>query len=122
LSEGLKAGKKIDELVKAQKLTLEALPDIDIANPPQEVPNSFYIAQEAAMTAVGGVSHAVDVDNGKATVLVYVSAKELRKRPDAAELRKSQVESISDQERRSLFQAWFKKQHEAARISFAKLG
>ncbi|WP_397379342.1 peptidyl-prolyl cis-trans isomerase [Prosthecobacter sp.] len=122
LSEGLKAGKKIDELVKAQKLTLEALPDIDIANPPQEVPNSFYIAQEAAMTAVGGVSHAVDVDNGKATVLVYVSAKELRKRPDAAELRKSQVESISDQERRSLFQAWFKKQHEAARIAYAKLG
>jgi hypothetical protein len=122
LSEGLKAGKKIDELVKAQKLTLEPLPDIDIANPPQEVPNSFYIAQEAAMTAVGSVSHAVDVDNGKATVLVYVSAKELRKRPDAAELRKNQVESISDQERRSLFQAWFKKQHEAAHIAFAKLG
>lgn len=122
LSEGLKAGKKIDELVNAQKLTLEALPDIDIANPPQEVPNSFYIAQEAASTAVGSVSHAVDVDNGKATVLVYVSAKELRKRPDAAELRKSQVESLSDQERRSLFQAWFKKQHEAAHISYAKLG
>ena len=122
LTEGLKAGKKIDELVKAQKLTLEALPDIDIANPPQEVPNSFYIAQEAANTAVGGISHAVDVDNGKATVLVYVSAKELRKRPDSAELRKSQVESISDQERRSLFQAWFKKQHEAARIAYAKLG
>ncbi len=122
LSAGLKEGKKIDELVKAQKLTLEALPDIDTANPPQEVPNSFYIAQEAAMTAVGSVSHAVDVDNGKATLLVYVSAKELRKRPDAVELRKSQVESLSDQERRSLFQAWFKKQHEAARVSFAKLG
>lgn len=122
LSEGLTAGKKIDDLVKAQKLTLQPLPDIDTANPPQEVPNSFDIAQEAAKTAVGSISHAVDVDNGKATVLVYVSAKELRKRPDSAELRKSQVESLSNQERRSLFQAWFKKQHEAARIAIAKLG
>ncbi|MCF7787464.1 MAG: peptidyl-prolyl cis-trans isomerase [Prosthecobacter sp.] len=122
LSEGLKAGKKIEDLVKAQKLTLQPLPDIDIANPPQEVSNSFYIAQEAAMTAVGSISHAVDIDNGKATLLVYVSAKELRKRPDSAELRKNQVQFLSDRERARLFQAWFKKQHEAARISFAKLG
>lgn len=120
LSEGLKAGKKIDELVKAQKLTLEQLPDIDTANPPTEIPNSFLIGQEAAKTAVGSVSRAVDFDKG--TLLIYVSAKELRKRPDATELRKNQVESLSGQERMSLFQAWFKKQHEAARIVIAKLG
>ncbi len=120
LSEGLKAGKKIDELVKAQKLTLEPLPDIDTANPPTELPNSFLIGQEAAKTAVGSISHAVDFDKG--TLLIYVSAKELRKRPDSAELRKNQVESLSGQERMSLFQAWFKKQHEAARIVIAKLG
>ncbi|MDI1314087.1 peptidyl-prolyl cis-trans isomerase [Prosthecobacter sp.] len=120
LIEGLKSGKKIDELVKAQKLTLESLPDIDTANPPTEVPNSFLIGQEAAKTAVGSISHAVDFDKG--TLLIYVSAKELRKRPDAVELRKNQVESLSDQERMSLFQAWFKKQHEAARIVIAKLG
>jgi peptidyl-prolyl cis-trans isomerase D len=120
LSEGLKAGKKIDELVKAQKLTLETLPDIDTANPPTELPNSFLIGQEAAKTAVGSISHAVDFDKG--TLLIYVSAKELRKRPDAVELRKNQVESLSGQERMSLFQAWFKKQHEAAKIVIAKLG
>ena len=52
LNDGLKAGKKIEDLVKDQKLTLDALPDIDTANPPQEVPNGFLIAQEAAKTAV----------------------------------------------------------------------
>jgi len=120
LSEGLKAGKKIDELVKAQKLTLESLPDIDTANPPAEVPNGFLIAKEAAKTAVGSLSHAVDFDKG--TLLIYVSAKELRKRTDSAEVRKTQIESLSREERMSLFHAWFKKQHDAARIVFAQLG
>jgi len=120
LSEGLKAGKKIEDLVKDQKLTLQPLPDIDTANPPQEVPNGFLIAQEAAKTATGGISRAVDFDKG--TLLIYVSAKELRKRPDAADVRKNQVESLSRQERTSLFHAWFKKQHEAARVVVAKLG
>ena len=120
LSEGLKAGKKIEDLVKDKKLALEPLPDIDAANPPQEVPNGFLIAQEAAKTAVGSISRAVDFDKG--TLLIYVSAKELRKRPDAADVRKNQVESLSRQERMSLFHAWFKKQHEAACIVIAKLG
>lgn len=120
LSEGLKAGKKIEDLVKDKKLTLEPLPDIDTANPPQEIPNGFLIAQEAAKTAVGGISRAVDFDKG--TLLIYVSAKELRKRPDSADVRKTQVESLSNQERMSLFHAWFKKQHEAAHVVIAKLG
>ncbi len=84
------------------------------------MPNGFLIAKEAAKTAVGSISHAVDYDKG--TMLVYVSAKELRKRPDAAEVRKTQVDSLSQQERVSLFRAWFKKQQEAARIVVAKLG
>ena len=119
LIDGLKAGKKIEDLVKDKKLTLESLPDIDTANPPQEVPNGFLIAQEAAKTAVGSISRAVDFDKG--TLLIYVSAKELRKRPDGADMRKNQLEDLSTRERRSLFQAWFKKQHEAARIVIAKL-
>jgi len=120
LNEGLKAGKKIEDLVKDQKLTLDALPDIDTANPPQEVPNGFLIAREAAKTAVGSISHGVDYDKG--TLLIYVSAKELRKRPDSVEVRKNQVESLSRQERMSLFHAWFKRQHEAAKVVVAKLG
>jgi parvulin-like peptidyl-prolyl isomerase len=120
LADGLKAGKKIEDLVKEKKLTLQKLPDIDTANPPQEEPNGFLIAQEAAKTGVGAISRAVDFDKG--TLLIYVSAKELRKRPDSAELRKSQSSNLSTQERRSLFQAWFKKQQESARVVVAKMG
>lgn len=120
LADGLKAGKKIDDLVKDKKLALQKLPDIDTANPPQEEPNGFLIAQEAAKTGVGAISRAVDFDKG--TLLIYVSAKELRKRPDSAELRKSQGTNLSAQERRSLFQAWFKKQQESARVAIAKMG
>jgi hypothetical protein len=119
LNTGLKAGKKIDDLVKELKLTLTPLPDIDIATPPQDVPNGFLIAQEAAKTAPGGISSAVDYDKG--TLLIYVSAKELRKRPDGADLRKGQADSISQQERMSLFQSWFKKKHDEARV-VSKLG
>ncbi|WP_395747046.1 peptidylprolyl isomerase [Prosthecobacter sp.] len=120
ISEGLKAGKKIEDIVKDKKLTLQPLPTIDLADPPQDVPNAFAIAKEAAKTPVGGISHGVDFDKG--TLLIYVSSKELWKRPDSAELRKNQVESLSNQERMVLFQAWFKKQHDAARVSFAKFG
>ena len=119
LTAGLKAGKKIDDLVKELKLTLTALPDIDIANPPQDVPNGFLIAQTAAKTAAGGISNGVDYDKG--TLLIYVSAKELRKRPDGADLRKSQADSLAQQERMSLFQAWFKKKHDEAKV-VSKLG
>lgn len=117
LNEGLKAGKKIEELAKAKNLTLVALPDIEISNPPQDVPNAFLIAQEAAKTAVGTVSRAVDYDKG--TLLVYVSARELRKRPDSATARQGQVESLSRQEGQRLFNAWFKKKHDEAHVQSA---
>ncbi len=119
LNEGLKAGKNITELAKEKKLTLEALPDIDIANPPQEVPNSFLIAQQAAKTPVGSVSNAVDYDKG--TLLIYVEAKELRKRPDADAVRASQVENLSRQEAQRLFNAWFARKKEEAKVQM-KIG
>ncbi|MGV3660265.1 MAG: peptidyl-prolyl cis-trans isomerase [Prosthecobacter sp.] len=117
LNDGLKAGKKIEDLAKEKNLKLEALPDIDIANPPQDVPNGFLIAQQAAKTAPNTISNAVDFDKG--TLLVYVSAKELRKRPDSTTVRQSQVENLSRQESQRLFNAWFKKQHEAAKVKTA---
>lgn len=114
LNDGLKAGKKIEDLAKEKQLTLVPLPDIDIANPPQDVPNAFLIAQQAAKTAPNGVSNAVDYDKG--TLLVYVREKELRKRPDAVDVRKNQVESLSRQESTRLFNAWFKKRYEEAQV------
>ncbi len=117
LNDGLKAGKKIEDLLKEKNLKLEALPDIDIANPPQDVPNAFLIAQQAAKTAPNTISNAVDYDKG--TLLIYVTAKELRKRPDSATVRQSQVDNLSRQESQRLFNAWFKKQHEAAQVKTA---
>ncbi len=119
LAEGLKAGKKIEDLAKEKKLTLEALPDMDAANPSPDVPNGFLIAKQAAQTAVGGVSAAVDYDKG--TLLVYVRAKELHKRPNSADLRGNQEQSLSQQERNSLFEAWFKKKSAEAKVAH-KLG
>jgi len=114
LNAGLKAGKKIEDLLKEKKLALEALPDIDVASPPQDVPNAFLIAREAGQTAPGSVSKAVDYDKG--TLLIYVSAKELRKSPGAADRRQDQARSLSQQERMSLFHAWFKKKHDTAKV------
>jgi len=114
LNEGLKAGKKIAEMAKEKNLTLEKLPDIDIANPPQEVPNGFLIAQQAAATAVGAVSTAVDYDKG--TLLIYVAEKELRKRPDGDMLRKDQMNSLSQEESQRVFSAWFARKKEEAKV------
>lgn len=114
LADGLKAGKKIEDLAKEKKLTLEALPDLDIANPPQELPNGAAIAQEAAKTAVGAISRAVDNDQG--TLLIYVSAKELRKSPDAASLRQSEIDNLSQRERMQLFRTWFAKKRTEAKV------
>lgn len=117
LNEGLKAGKKIEDLAKEKNLKLEALPDIDVANPSQEVPNAFLIAQQAAKAAANTVSNAIDYDKG--TLLVYVSAKELRKRPDSATVRQNQVDSLSRQESSVLYHSWFRKQREAAKVKMA---
>lgn len=114
LNEGLKAGKKIEDVAKEKNLKLEALPDIDIANPPQDVPNAFLIAQQGAKTAPNSVSNAIPYDKG--TLLVYVRAKELRKRPDSATVRQNQVDSLSQLESRELFRAWFKQRYEEAKV------
>lgn len=119
LADGLKAGKKIEDLAKEKKLTLEALPEINIANPPQELPNGAAIAQEAAQTAIGSLSKAVDYDKG--TLLIYVAAKELRKSPDSANLRKSEVDGLSQRERMQLFRTWFAKKRTEAKVE-NKLG
>jgi hypothetical protein len=114
IASGLKDKKKIEDLVKEKKLTLSPVTDLDAATPAPNVPNSTQIAAEAAKTGVGQISQAVDTDKG--TVLVYVNAKELRKSDNAASLRKQQADSLADREGEGVFQAWFAKKVEEARI------
>ncbi len=111
---GLKDKKKIEDLVKEKKLTLNTVADIPSASPPADVPNADKIAPAAAKTAVGQISQAVDFDKG--TLLVYVKEKILFKSDSAATMRKQQVDSLASKERDGLFNSWFSKKIEEARI------
>ncbi len=113
LQEGLKAGKKIDDLAKDKKLTLAPVKEFTIAEPPTDLPNAQQLGREAEKTAAGEVTKAVDTDTG--ATLVFVAARELRKRDDSAALRKNTEDRNASQERSLLFNAWFAgKRKEAA--------
>jgi len=114
LVAGLKDKKKIEDLVKDKKLTLAPVIELDAATPAPNIPNSSQIAREAQKTGVGQISQAVDTDKG--TVLVFVIAKELRKCDNAASLRKQQADSLASKEGDGIFEAWFAKKVEEARI------
>ncbi|MES2595752.1 MAG: peptidyl-prolyl cis-trans isomerase [Verrucomicrobiota bacterium] len=105
IQEGLKGGKKIDEIAKEKKLTLDAVKDLTVNEPAADLPNAVEIAREAEKAAAGDVTKAVNTDKG--ATLVYVSAKELRKRDDSAALRKNTEDIRTSQERDRLFNSWF---------------
>lgn len=113
LADGLKAGKKIEDLAKEKKLTLSPIKDITVAEPPQDIPNGYLIARQAQDTPAGELTKAIDNDSG--SLIVYVSAKELRKRDDSASLRDNLGTSRADQERTRLFGAWFNSRREEAK-------
>lgn len=115
IQEGLKAGKKIEDIAKDKKLTLAAVKELTVNEPPTDLPNAFQIAREAENTAAGEVAKAVDTDTG-ATV-VYVAARELRKRDDSAALRKNTEDRNASQERNRLFKAWFASKRKEAGVS-----
>lgn len=112
LQEGLKAGKKIEDIAKEKKLTLAAVKELTIDEPAKDLPNAVEIAREAEKVAAGDVSKAVNTDKG--AVLTYVAAKELRKRDDSASLRKNTEDTRASQERDRLFQSWFSTKHAEA--------
>ena len=120
IAAGLKDKKKIEDLVKEKKLTLTALEPIGNGIPPPAgAQNIQQITEAARTTADGQISKPVDIEGGN--ILVYVSAKELRKSDASAVARKSQVDNLSARERDGIFQAWFGRQLEAAAISMPQL-
>ncbi|MCX6853583.1 MAG: peptidyl-prolyl cis-trans isomerase [Verrucomicrobia bacterium] len=116
LTDGLKAGKKVEDLAKDKKLTLAPVKELSIAEPPADLPNAYQISPEAEKTPAGAVTKAIDTDTG--AILVYVSARELRKRDDSAALRKTTEDRNASDERKRLFEAWFagKRKEAAVRI------
>ncbi|SKB06400.1 SurA N-terminal domain-containing protein [Prosthecobacter debontii] len=113
LADGLKAGKKIADLAKEKKLTLSPVTEITVAEPAQDVANGYLIARQAQDVAAGELSKVIDTDSG--SLLVYVTAKELRKRDDSANLRDNLGNSRADQERTRLFDAWFNRRREESK-------
>jgi parvulin-like peptidyl-prolyl isomerase len=113
LADGIKAGKKIAEVAKAQKLTLSPVTDVTVAEPDMAVTHSNLIASQARDTPAGELSKVIETETG--AMLVYVASKELRKRDDSAALRDNMGTSRADQERRRLFDAWFSSRREAAK-------
>lgn len=108
LVDGLKAGKKVEELAKGKEgWTVELLPDFTTNNPPPNHPNGQQIAADAGNTPASGVTKPITTEKG--VTLVVVNAKELYKREDTASLKQSEESSQASQMRSELFKAWFGK-------------
>jgi len=114
IEDGLKAGKKIDDVVKEKKLTLTPQTELDVSQPPPELENGYQIAREAEHTPAGAITKAIDTDKG--ATLVYVHAKELRKREDSSTLRKNTEDSSARMERMRIFNAWFNRKRQEAKV------
>jgi hypothetical protein len=118
LVDGLKAGKKLDELTKGKEgWKVESLPDFTTGNPPPNNPNGQQIATDAGNTAAGGVTKPITTETG--VILVVVTAKELYKRDDTATLKQSEESSIASQMRSEMFKAWFGKVRTQAAMKVA---
>ncbi len=105
LQDALKAGKKLDDVVKEKAWKSEALAELTPGNPPPGLDKGAEIAKSAAETPVNGVALPITTDTG--SLLVVVTSKELRKRDDSATMKQSQESSIAQQTKSALFKAWF---------------
>ena len=114
LAAGLKAGKKIGDLVKEKNLALVDLPEYSPASPSPEMPVGREITSAAVKLPAGQISTPVESDTG--AVLVYVNAKELRKRDDSATLKQNVQDSIVFREQFEVFKAWFEKKRDESKL------
>jgi PPIC-type PPIASE domain/SurA N-terminal domain len=114
LADGLKAGKKMEDLSKDKNLKWEPVKELTIAEPPAEMANAFEIAREAEKTPAGEVTKAITTASGAS--LIYVASKELRKQDNSAALKKTIQERAEQQERTRLFSSWFSSQRELAKL------
>ena len=105
--EGLKAGKKLDELAKTSALKVEALPEFSPNNPPPDNKVVGLIAKDAAKTATNGATKPVTTETGVA--FAVVTYKELRKSDQSASLKQSEETAQASTAKSEMFKAWFGK-------------
>lgn len=114
LADGLKAGKKLDDLAKDKKLKVESLPEFSPANPPPDNKTIPQISKDLATTAVNGVTKPVSTEAG--ALIAVVTAKELRKNDQSTSLKDSEATQLASAMKSELFKAWFGKQRTDANM------
>lgn len=105
VEDAIKAGKKFEDAAKEAKLTAQMLPEFSPSNPPTDLSNGNEIASEAEKTPAGQFTKPLSTENG--VILVYVVAKELRKREDGDKSKAGIEKSLSTFNQRNIFRAWF---------------
>lgn len=114
LQAGLKTGKKIGDLVKEKKFVLVDLPEYSPSAPSPDAKVGREITGAAEKLPAGQLSTPINSADG--AVLVFVNAKELRKRDDSATLKQNVQESIATGEQFQVFQAWFEKRRDESKL------
>lgn len=119
IEEAVKGGKKFEDAVKEQKLEAAAITEFSPAEPLKDVPNGREIAGRAEKTAPGQFTEAITTDKG--LMIVFVNAKELRKREDSAKLREDLTSNYGEYSQSTLFHAWFDRRRDEAKIDATPL-
>ena len=105
--DGLKGGKKLDDLAKTAALKVESLPEFSPNNPPPDNKLIGLIAQDAAKTATNGATKPVTTETGVA--FAVVNHKELRKSDQSTSLKQSEETAQASTAKTEMFKAWFGK-------------
>ena len=115
IETALQAQKKFEEITKELNLTPQMLADFSPSEPLKELSNGNSIAGETQKLAAGKLTKPLPTENG--VVLVYVIAKELRKRPDATKDRELITKELAQYTQDPIFRAWFEKRKTEAKLN-----
>jgi len=113
LEDAVKAGKKFEEAAKEAGVTPEIMADFSPSSPP-DLSNGREIALEARTTAPGGFTKPLTTDSG--IMLVYVTAKELRKREDGDKMKENVSSYLSNVAQLDVFRSWFERRRDEAKV------
>jgi hypothetical protein len=114
LEEAIKGGKKFEDAAKEAGLEPQSLVEFSPANPPSDLANGREIAFEARITPAGSFTKPLTTETG--IMLVYVQAKELRKREDSATMKGNLDERLSNMGQMDVFSAWFDRRRDEANV------
>jgi len=111
----VKAGKNFDDAAKEAGVTPQTLPEFSQASPLTDLSNGMEIARESRVVPAGGFTKPLTTDTG--IMLVYVLSKELRKRENGDTMKDSIHKSVVGMGQMDVFQAWFERRRDEAKVN-----